>query len=182
MTVYSEPETKRNAAIARYVTTNPCASLAEIGRYHGITRQRVFQILQNEGAGPKRDSRLYTRDAAPERHCSVCNVLLTTAPSDLRKRQRNGSKPPKCLACTKAKMVPIVCQNCGDTFEVSEWLMLQQTAKCKAPLKHCPACIHPSCSTCGVPVKGRPQAVWYWRNGKAKGIRCNEHKRRGGPR
>ena len=177
MNVYNEPETKRNAAMARYAASNPCASLREIGEYHGITRQRVHEILKHEGAGPKPDARTMIRQADPLRHCVVCNAELLTAPSTLRRSRLNGGRPAKCEACTRAKMVPIECRHCGETFSVPESLVLNQMTKYVDPLRHCPACMHPPCADCGIPVKGSPQAVWAWRNGDTKAIRCTEHRR-----
>lgn len=91
---------ERNQKMAAYASANPCATLQEIGDYHGLTRERVRQILQQEGV-----HKLYAPTAKVKvRLCIECKKPL-----------RNTVKGDHHALCVP--MVTLACKFCGQSYQ-----------------------------------------------------------------
>lgn len=152
---------ERNVKIVGYATANPCLSMETIGDYHGISRERVRQIIKAQGA--HKTSALIAR-ATTQPTCSECGKIMP------------GTKTaePRCMEC-RQRPVELTCWSCDGLFEVSQHILRTQTRKYKSPLRYCPECQHPPCSVCGERVAGRPEAVAQWRNKGRRQIYCLTH-------
>ena len=100
-TQVSAPATERNQKIVAYALANPCATLEQIGGYHGISRERVRQII--ELAGAHKPDALQARVAArPVRLCTECGLPM------------GGKVATHHQRC--APKVELPCAVCGVTF------------------------------------------------------------------
>ena len=95
------PLAERNAKIVRWATENPCSTMEEIGRYYGITRERVRQIIAKAGAHKQHSG------TASSKRCGQCHARLWS-----------GNKSGFCSSCRGWGLrVTVVCDGCGEPFE-----------------------------------------------------------------
>jgi len=96
------PLAERNAKIVRWATENPCSSLEQIGRYYGISRERVRQVIAKAGK-----HKIAAQTARPPRRiCEICGDGLT---GDARHYHQQ---------CKQARAwVTVICDGCGISFQ-----------------------------------------------------------------
>lgn len=91
--------------VLRLILINPFMPYTAIARSVGITRERVRQILKENGLFTVRNGIVI------EKKCPVCGKVMSGTKSQLYK---NCST--ECARASQGKKVPLVCDNCGKHF------------------------------------------------------------------
>ena len=96
-------------AIKHIVGRNPYATLDEIGKAIGLTRERVRQIIAEANKNPDIEpiERHARRGGGFKAYCIECGKKLTTG----KKAFKESTKT--CRECAKAKPIVFFCSGCG---------------------------------------------------------------------
>ena len=113
----SPHKAERNAKIAAWAKDNPCSPLQEIGDHYGITRERVRQILKNEGV---HKIAAQTAKAPGPLYCTSCGKEANPTSRAVRKWQ-GVTSPYICRPCRR---VDVACTLCGQLVSIHRSLLL----------------------------------------------------------
>ena len=93
----SSSESDNRKRVTDIRSTDLSVTMSEIGRMVGISRQRVYQILNEEGLATKHPTKKY------QYRCPECGAIST--------------RKFCCVECKKRwQQVPVICSGCGKLF------------------------------------------------------------------
>ncbi len=125
---------ERNPKIAAYATNNPCLTLETIGDYHGITRERVRQILLKQGVHKMNAA---SARKAPKALCDECGRESTGT------SRRDPNSPYRCHPCARRlSMIGVSCCLCDKIFKCRRAYILRAAkgGRYAGSASVCPAC------------------------------------------
>ena len=129
--------TSRDSEIVKYKLVNPTATLQSIGQIYGITRERVRQILNEQGVSTHRLKKNYGT-------CK-CGKLIPHARDKFCSRE--------CFR--KSFYVQIKCNNCGIMFPRT----LKRILKCTPERGYTYGNFYCSRQCSGAYLKGKPRGM-----------------------